>query len=276
MATYTGSCTVSAANTTIDSKVVNCSPLVVGPNASGLVIKNSYIYGGVVQNSGAASFTIQDSMIDNAVNYPACTAPSSCPAGKYACGDTGNATSMCGVGYQNYTILRTEIVNTNRAAYCEKNCLLQDNYFHGTNLWPDHTNEAHASSVRVEENTTLVHNSLGCDYQGPFPNGDLGCSADITGYPDFAPINHNTIDGNLLLANNSGIAYCSYGGGTQGKPYSSDPTNATYVVFKNNVYQGGPDGKCGQYGAITDYISGRTGNVWTNNRWATGGTISPG
>jgi hypothetical protein len=276
MATYSGSCTITAANTTIDSKVVNCSPLVVGPNASGLVIKNSYIKGGVIQTSGSASFTVQDSHIDNAVSYPACTAPSSCAAGKYACGDPNNATTQCGVGYKNFTILRTEIINTNRAAYCQSNCLIQDSYFHGTNLWPDRTNLAHASSVRVEQNTTLVHNALGCDYQGPFPNGDIGCSADITGYPDFAPIHHNTVDSNLLLANNAGIAFCSYGGGTKGKPYSGDATNATYVVFKNNIYQGGAGGKCGQYGAITDFITNRTGNAWTNNRWATGALVSAG
>ena len=38
----------------------------------------------------------------------------------------------------NFTILRTEIINSNRAAYCEvRACLIQDSYFHGTNLWPD-------------------------------------------------------------------------------------------------------------------------------------------
>lgn len=59
---------------------------------------------------------------------------------------------------------------------------------HGTNLWPDQTNLAHASGVRSEQYLTLRHNALGCDYNGPFPNDELGCSADLTGYPDFAPI----------------------------------------------------------------------------------------
>ena len=40
----------------------------------------------------------------------------------------------------NFTILRTEIININRAAYCDSNCLIQDSYFHGTNLWPDVSN----------------------------------------------------------------------------------------------------------------------------------------
>jgi hypothetical protein len=275
LSNYTGPCTITAANTVIDSKTVNCSPLEVGSSASGLVIKNSRVNGGVIQEGGSATFTIQDSTIDNAVNYPACTAPSSCAAGKYACGDPNNATTQCGVGYRNFTILRTEILNTNRAAYCEKNCLIQDSYFHGTNLWPDHSNEAHASSVRVEQGVTLTHNSLACDYTGPFPNGELGCSADISGYPDFAPINHNTIASNLFGTNNAGAGYCVYGGGTPGKPYSNDPTNATYVVFKDNVFQRGGNGTCGTYGPVTHFITGRTGNSWSGNIWDNGTTVAP-
>ena len=52
-------------------------------------------------------------------------------------------------------------------------------------------------------------------------------------------------------------------------------TNATYVVFKNNIYQGGANRKCGAYCPITDFISGRTGNAWTNNRWDSGEAVSP-
>lgn len=273
MAAYTGSCTITAANTTIDSKVVNCSPLLVGSGASGLLIKNSYLKGGVIQGSGAASFTIQDSQIDNAVDYPACSGATNCAAGKYACGDPNNATVDCGVGTKNFTILRTEIMHTNRASYCESTCTIQDNYFHGTNLWPDQTNLAHASSVRNEQFLTLRHNALGCDYAGPFPNGEIGCSADMSGYPDFAPVKNATIDSNLFLANNIGAGFCVYGGGTAGKPFSGDPANATYIVFTNNVFQRGANGKCGTYGPVTDFIAGRTGNVWTNNKYDNGTTV---
>ena len=275
MSAYTGSCTINSPNVTIDSKVVNCSPVFVGSSASGLVIKNSYVKGGVIQSSGSASFTIQDSLVDNAVHYNACTSPSTCAAGNYACGDPNNATTECGVGYRNFTILRTEIINTNRAAYCESTCTIQDNYFHGTNLWPDHTNLAHASSVRNEQYLTLRHNALGCDYAEPFSNDEIGCSADMSGYPDFAPVMHATIDKNLFLANNIGAGFCVYGGGTSGKPYSNDPSNATYIAFTDNIFQRGANGKCGTYGPVTDFITGRTGNVWTNNKYDNGSTVSP-
>ena len=199
MATYTGSCTITTANVVIDSKVVNCRTIIVASGGAGFVLKNSYLNGGIVQSGGAPSFTVQDSFIDSGVMYPACS-NGSCPAGKYACGDTGNATSDCGVTGSNFTILRTEIINSNRAAYCVSSCLIQDSYFHGTNLWPDASNLAHASSVREEQGLTLRHNSLHCSYTGPFVNGEIGCSADLTGYPDFAPIKNNTVDGNLFVA----------------------------------------------------------------------------
>jgi len=275
MSTYSGSCTVNSPNITIDSKVVNCSPLNVGSNASNLLIKNSYLHGGVIQTSGSASFTIQDSLINNAVQYNACTSPSSCSAGLYACGDPNNQTTECGVTGTHFTILRTEIINSNRAAYCEFTCTIQDSYFHGTNLWPDHTNLAHASSVRNEQYLTLRHNALGCDYTGPFNNDELGCSADMSGYPDFAPVKNATIDKNLFLSNNAGAGFCVYGGGTAGKPFSNDPTNATYIVFTSNVFQRGANGKCGTYGPVTDFISGRTGNVWTNNIYDNGAAVAP-
>ena len=272
MATYAGSCTINTANVVIDSKVVNCRTLVVAGGGAGFVLKNSYLNGGIVQSGGAAAFTVQDSFIDSGTQYPACS-NGSCPAGKYACGDTGNATSDCGVTGSNFTIVRTEIINSNRAAYCESSCLIQDSYFHGTNLWPDASNLAHASSVREEQGLTLRHNSLHCSYTGPFVNGEIGCSADLTGYADFAPIKNNTVDGNLFVAS-SGSGYCIYGGATTGKPFSSDPTNGTNQKFTNNVFQRGGNSKCGSYGPVTNFNKSGAGNVWSGNVWDNGAAVA--
>jgi hypothetical protein len=261
MSVYTGPCTITTANTVIDSKVVNCTLVV---QAGGFVLKNSYLNGWLDQVNGA-TFTVQDSFIDSGVQYPAC-ANNACPAGKYAC-------TQCSIGGSNFTVLRTESINTNRAVWCDSHCLIQDNYFHGTNLWPDDV--AHASAMREEQYGTIRHNTLWCSFNGPFLNNDIGCSADLTGYPDFAPIHHNTVDGNLFMAN-PGDAYCMYGGGTSGKPYSGDPTNATYQVFTNNVFQRGSTGRCAAYGPVTNFITGRTGNVWSGNVWDDGTTVPPG
>ena len=268
-----GGCTITTANVVIDSKVVNCRTLVVANGGGGLVLKNSYLNGSIVQSGGAAAYTVQDSFIDSGVQFPACS-NGSCPAGKYACGDTRNQTADCGVNGSNFTILRTEIININRAAYCGSNCLIQDSYFHGTNLWPDVSNLAHASSVRMEQGLTLRHNSIHCSYTGPFINDEIGCSADLTGYPDFTPIKNNTVDGNLFVAS-PGSGYCAYGGATGGKPYSGDPTNATNQKFTNNVFQRGGNGKCGTYGPVTSFNTSRPGNVWSGNVWDNGTSVAP-
>ena len=145
---------------------------------------------------------------------------------------------------------------------------------HGTNLEPVASNRAHASAVRVEQYTHLDHNTLSCDFKGPYPNDELGCSADITGYPDFAPIHHNAIENNLLVEN-TGNGFCAYGGDAHGKPYSNDPANATYIVFRNNVFQRGANGKCGAYGPITDFRASNTGNEWVNNTSDNGRLVNP-
>jgi hypothetical protein len=252
LTTYTGPCTITVANTVIDSKVVNCD---IDIRATGVVIRNSEIHGSVGQPGGvSAAFRIEDSLIDG--------------GDPYAC-------INCGVDGRNFTILRTEIRDTNRGAYCQHTCLIQNSWVHGTTLEPVASNLAHASGVRVEQYATLIHNTLACDFTGPFANTEMGCSADLTGYPDFAPIHHNTIDGNLFKASTE-LGFCAYGGGTAGKPYSNDSLNATYIVFRNNVFQRGSQGKCGAYGAVTSFVTNKTGNVWQNNRWSDGASVTPG
>jgi hypothetical protein len=99
---------------------------------------------------------------------------------------------------------------------------------------------------------------------------DAGCSAALTGYGDFDVVQNNTIDGNLFIAGSGG--YCSYGGSSSGKPYSSGTKN---IRFTNNVWQKGSGGKCGFYGPITSFDSSRPGNVWTNNKYEDGTTVAP-
>jgi len=244
--------------------VVNCA-LRLGSSASGFVLKNSYLNGDLKQSSGTPSFTVQDTLVDGGVNKPACSG-NTCPAGKYACTD-------CGVDGSNMTILRTEIINTNRASWCENTCLIQDNYFHGTNLWPDASNLAHASGMRQEQYGTIRHNTLHCSFDGSLAqNDEIGCSADLTGYPDFAPIHHNTVDGNLFMANTNN-GFCAYGGWNPGKDFNGHTLNATYQVFINNVFQRGINNLCGSYGPITSYVYNRSGNVWSGNKWDNGVAI---
>ena len=244
---YTGPLTITAANTVIDSKTVNGD---LDIRATGVMIKNSVINGEVsnYDNDATSSFTIQDSIVHNGK--------------RDAC--------MC-VGSHNFIALRIEVIGGNRGMYCESTCTITDSYIHGTDLKATQ----HASAIRVEQNTTLRHNTLKCDWTA-ITDSEIGCSADMTGYPDFAPIKNNTIDNNFFAANPAGLGFCAYGGGTNGKPFSGDPTNATNIKFTDNVFERGSNNKCGTWGPITDFISGRAGNVWTGNVWDNGGVVPPG
>jgi hypothetical protein len=245
---YTGPKTITTANTVIDSKTVSGD---LDIKATGVVIKNSVVNGEVsnYDNGATSSFTIQDSIVKNGA--------------RDAC--------MC-IGSHDFTALRVEVIGGNRGMYCEKNCKIQDSYVHDSAL----QGEQHGSAIRVEQNTTLIHNKLACDWTD-LSNSEIGCSADMTGYPDFAPIKNNTIDNNYFVANPKGLGFCAYGGGTNGKPYSSDPTNGTNIKFTNNVFEHGKVGSklCGTWGAITDFYPNRTGNVWTNNKWDDGSVVDP-
>ena len=247
---YTGPCTITVANTVIDSKIVKCALEI---ETTGVIIRRSEIHGHVqTPERSNYSFRVEDSFVDGSPDGPVADRA---------------------IGFDNFVVVRTEVVGGNGGIYCRLNCTVQDSWVHRTELDPN--SEWHASAIRVEQQSTLVHNSLACDWT-LITNSEIGCSADMTGYPDFAPINHNTMEGNLYVANPVGLGFCAYGGGTATKPYSDDPLNAKYIVFRNNVFQRGPNGKCGTYGAVTDFVSSRTGNVWENNRWSDGASVAAG
>jgi hypothetical protein len=242
---YTGSCSITVPNTVIDAKEVNCDLRIA---TTGVRITRSRIHGEINGDEGTgSSFRIEDSEVIN-----------------------GKRSACLCIGSDNFTVLRTEIRGGYRGVYCRLNCTVQDSWIHGTDLLATQ----HASSLRVEQHSTVRHNTLNCDWTA-ITDSEIGCSADMTGYPDFAPIHNNTITGNLFMANPVGLGFCAYGGATAGKPYSSDPTNATYIVFTDNVFQRGNNRLCGTWGPITAFDSGRTGNVWTGNTWDTGEPANP-
>ena len=124
------------------------------------------------------------------------------------------------------------------------------------------------------DGSTIRHNSIWCNAV-EYKEG--GCSADLTGYGDFAPIRNNTIDKNLFVASTGGA--CAYGGssGDDGsKPFGNQASN---IVFTNNIFQRGQGGKCGFYFPITDFLHGDgttpPGNRWENNKWDDGTTLPP-
>lgn len=236
---------ITTNGTEIDSKTVNCD---IEVRATGVVISKSKVIGSVYTPDGATNYSFR--LEDSEVSFP-----------------TIDNSGRTMIGEAGFTVLRSEITGGNRGIYCRKACTVQDSWIHGTKV----TGTLHASAIRVSQGATLTHNTIHCDVED---SGEAGCSANMTGYPDFESVKNNTVTNNLFKATPGG--FCAYGGATNGKPFSGAADNATNIVFKDNVFERGNDsGKCGWWGAITDFATGRTGNVWTNNKWDDGAILTP-
>ncbi|MBK7863734.1 MAG: DUF4082 domain-containing protein [Archangiaceae bacterium] len=251
---YTGPCTITQNDTVIDRKTVNCRLEI---RAKNVVITNSKINGSVwIDDPGPAySFTITDSEID--------------------AGSTQGNINDCAsaIGKSHFVATRVHTYGGIRGIWCEYDCTVQDSWVHGQARDP--TGRAHESGIRMGDGSILRHNSIRCD--APEVPPDAGCSADLTGYGDFAPIRNNTIERNLFLATTGGA--CAYGGssGDDGaKPYGNQAAN---IAFIDNVFQRSSSyqssGKCGYYFPITDFDITRPGNRWVGNRWDNGAVLPP-
>lgn len=248
LSAYTGPCTIQTANVTIDAKIVNCDLRIF---AQGVKVTRSKINGSIYADAdlNVGSFTIADSWI----SMP--------PA-------TGT-----GIGDVNFVASRVNVTGGSRSVNCYRDCTIQDSYVHGQ--YKDNRGRDHESGIRMGSNSVIRHNTIACD--APDVPPDAGCSAALTGYGDFATVQKNTIDNNLIVAGSGG--YCAYGGSTAGKPYSSGVNN---IKFTNNVWQrgtemgdGGRGYVCGWWGPITSFDSNAPGNVWSNNLYDDGTPVPP-
>jgi hypothetical protein len=243
---YTGPCTITTTNTVIDGKTVNC---ILEIRASNVTIRNSKINGSVildsdVPGSSAWSVTIQDSEVD------------------------GGQQQLTAVGWGNVRVIRSDIHGGQNAVQCEVNsvsCLVQDSYLHGQYNPADWHLDGFISNGG--RNMTLRHNYIVCD--PPVNSVGGGCTAAVALLPDFAPIDGALIERNLLGAN-SGASYCTYGG----EKANSPTPNSFNVVYRDNVFQSGSNGKCGAFGPVTDFSSTNTGNQWACNLWDNGGVVN--
>lgn len=241
LSAYTGPCRITTPNTVIDARIVNCDDLqIVSP---GVKITRSQINGKIyTDHEGVGAFTLTDSEVN---------------AGQY---------EGTGIGNARFIATRVEVTGGNRSVNCFLDCTIQDSYVHGQ--FTDYTGRAHESGIRMGSNSVIRHNTIACDAPDVAP--DAGCSAALTGYGDSAAVRNNTIDGNLFVAGSGG--YCSYGGSTPGKPFSSGTRD---IRFTNNVWERGQYGRCGWWGPITSFDVHAPGNVWSNNTWDDGAAVPP-
>jgi hypothetical protein len=244
---YTGPLTITTANTVIRNAIVTGRLEIEAP---GVRMVNSQVNGIIdIEDPRTTdhSFTITDSEVHIGYN------------------------TDDGLMHGNYTATRVEFTGGRRAAYCEINCTIQDSLVHAQSA--DEGGDAHFSGIRMGENTTLRHNTITCEaLRGP----ETGCSAGLTGYGDFGPVQNNLIKNNVFLGGGGGgSTVCAYGGSSGddgGKPFGHLANN---IRFIDNVFVRGASGTCGNIRAISGFDPTRPGNVWSGNTWDDGTPVTP-
>jgi hypothetical protein len=253
LTTYTGPCTITAANTVINAKTLNCDLVV---HAAGLVVTKSKINGQVWLDqdiSGSSSWSM--SLTDTEVAVPGPSHAQDVPA------------VCCGM----YTLLRVNAHGGHNGAQCENGnrwCSITDSFLHGPYQPPSGDTHLGGFLSDGSDNITLRHNTVWCDAAVNSSGG--GCTGDINLIPNFAPVNGALIDSNLLGAN-VGSSFCTYGG----EKSTSQFPHSNHVVYQNNVFQRGTNNQCADFGPVTHFDSTRPGNQWINNTWDNGGTVPP-
>ncbi|PZG07549.1 hypothetical protein C1I95_30900 [Micromonospora craterilacus] len=242
LSAYSGPCTITRANTVIDKRQVRCSLLIKAKN---VVIKSSQVDGTIRLEGASHSVRIEDSVIDGGQAY----APT--------------------VGFENVTVLRSEIRGGQHNVNCYRNCLVQDSWLHGQYLPDGGDWHLNAFLSNGGSDIQLVHNTLACDRPTNAAGG--GCTANASIFGDFGPNTNYTIRNNLFVASEE-MSYCFYGGYEEHKKYG---TQVSGIVVTGNVFQRGRNGKCGAYGPATSWARSAPGNVWQDNVWSDGKTLPP-
>lgn len=164
-------------------------------------------------------------------------------------------------GGTHITVLYSNLYNAEHSVHCYGNCDVENSYLH------DNANGAaagaHQNGFLSNSGSTykVFHNSVGCVG---------GCTADIAFLNNGAQSDAN-VTKNLLLYSPD-AAFCSYPG-----PNASPTQNSVNnMVWQDNVFQKGANGKCATYGPVYGwYPNVGTGNVWSGNTWDDGTTLTP-
>ena len=253
LTSYSGPCTITAANTVIDSKTVGCGTLLI--QAAGVTVRKSKV-GRVIVDTDVNrtwSLTISDSEVDAG-------------SGDYSAISNGNV-----------TIERTDIRGGHNGLECQEHasfCAIRDSWIH--DQWRPPSGDFHLGGLlhmgtQVPCTGTngacveIVHNTIVCDT--PVNRDGGGCTGNINLLPHWGPLKGAIVTNNYLGANPT-AAYCTYGGAGMEYP-------ATNVVYQNNVFQRGTNRKCAAYGPVTNFDSSATGNVWSGNVWDDGTPVAP-
>jgi len=239
---YDGPCTITKAGTVIEARDVRCSIVV---KAARVVIRKSRITGTVKTEGDANSLRIEDSDIN------------------------GGQAFEHTVGFENVTVLRSDISGGQSSVNCYRNCLIQDSYLHGQYVPEGEDWHLNAFLSNGGSDIRLIGNTLACDR--PTNSAGGGCTGNASIFGDFAPNTNYTIERNLFVASQE-FSYCLYGGFDAKKEFG---TAVRQIVVVDNVFERGANGKCGSFGAVTSYDASASGSRWQNNTWDDGKPVPP-
>jgi hypothetical protein len=229
-----GSITITAAGTVIDGRDVNGC---ISVEASSVTIKRTRVRGGFCSTNqiyiapGHSAIRIEDTEVDG----------------------LNQNSFYAGIGGSGFTCLRCDIHNVGQGFNIngEFNIVIQDSYVHDLFTCCGSHNEDIYVGDSFPASITIRHNRL--------DNAD-GQTAAISLFADFGPIEHVTVDHNLL----NGGGYTLYGGSTCPKPYCSQTSD---IVVTNNHFGRLFFANCGQYGPVIAFDPTLPGNVWSRNIW---------
>jgi hypothetical protein len=170
-------------------------------------------------------------------------------------------------GY-NITALRVNVTGGQHSFHCASTCSVTDSWLHDQYNPSGQSYHNNAFITNGGSNMVVNHNTLACTPLLNSTNG--GCTADVSLFGDFEQVNNVTVQNNLLMANNSSISYCAYGGWEPSKKFQ----NSTNIKFLNNVFERGANSKCGVYGPATSFNGSATGNTWSGNAYLDGAAIN--
>ena len=237
---YTGPCMITEADTKIDAQEVACDLVIRAPGAH--ITRSSTRR--IEIGDPPASVVVEDTSID---------------AGAWVGG---------AVAFGSMTLRRVDVRGGQHSVQCSEKCVVEDSWLHAQSLPPDEPRHLNAFISNGGNDMVIRHNVLSCDRKVNAVDG--GCTADLSLFGDFGPVTDVTVEDNLFQASRGG--YCGSFGYNPGKEFGEA---ATGIVVLGNVFERGPSGKCGVYGAVTSFWPDGKGNRWADNTWDDGSSLSP-
>lgn len=234
LASYTGPTRITQPGTVIDAQLIRGTLVIAAPNVT--IIRSKVI--GNIESSGGGSAIILDTEVD------------------------GGTSERPAVGYDNLTLTRVNVHGSRVSVLCGSNCQITDSWLHDQYLAPGSNWHLDGYVTNGGSNVVLRHNTIACEPQGNSNGG--ACTGPVGLFGDFAPLVNIVLDNNLFVATPGG--FCLSAGYNPEKPFGSNPSG---IVVTNNVFQRGPSGNCGYYGAVSFFLPG-LGNVFSNNTFDDG------